>query len=482
MCDHYKKMMDNNVITPASPPTFRGQTTPQQHNYKPDYVQPSPPATNRYQPGTTNVKHPPPTQYQPGSPNQSPPQPMSFNPSSNTPASPPLNQYRSDIPPSTPNRYQPPAVQFPPRPNDNLEPPSPNQPNQNLLPPDSHQPSQSLVPPPPTSKIEPPHSIQYQPKPSGQPFEPGRTTSATPTSNQSNQPPPPKNCKKSQIPTAHYQCEVESPLPPQTPPQQHQFKSPPAQDTPLPGNYPPPTQYTTPSQVSSTPLYPYQSDPYSPELTKCHPSNPQSLTDVQCHPKQPLPSQAPSQPSQNTNQPVPRTPAGASPSSAFMEQSNSAPPQSANCHPSHPQSLSDNKCQTPQPRTPIPSPIIPASSSSNVPKKPVFYETPGHADPSPQVISTDPSFQYLDDCIKKRSSVPYTTWCKNRAIPSSIFIAEKFQLNGVHYWCFNFEPEQTNQKEQVLTIKSKDQYKLFSWVRISLCNKKINVLQYFLFF
>lgn len=105
-------------------------------------------------------------------------------------------------------------------------------------------------------------------------------------------------------------------------------------------------------------------------------------------------------------------------------------------------------------------------NSISQPKRPVFYETPGHADPSPHVLATDPSFKFLNDCLKKRTSVPYTTWCNDRAIPSSIFIAEKFKLNGMDYWCFNFEPDQKSQSgQQVLTIKSNDQYKLFSWVR-----------------
>lgn len=457
ICDHYKKMIDNNVITPYNPPiqkittktpaTFRSQTTLPPNRFQP--IVPVPQSPNRYQPGPAV---PTSNRYQPGSNAPEPVTPNRYQPRPVLPVSPPSNRFQPgpDIPTrTTPNRYQPgpllasptpnlfrpesvvPAsptpnryqphsiipVQVPSRPNDELQPPVPNPPNQNLLPPDSYQPSQSLVPPPPPSssqsnKPAPPGSYpshtpdSYQPRPPNQPFipfEPGKNTQAppsTPFSNQSNEPPLPKKCKPSQIPTKANPCE----LPFQTPLQSIQTTI-------------PPTSYT-----------PVQNSPYSPitfksnlspsNPVKCNPSQPQSSSDNQCQTLSPPPSL--------------QTPYSSNP----IKQSSQIPDQS------HP------------------------SSSINIPKKPIFYETPGHADPSPQVLSTDPSYKYLDDCMKKRTSVPYTSWCKNRAIPSNVFIAEQFQLNGVNYWCFNFEPDLTRKGPEVLTIKSKDQYKLFSWVSV----------------
>lgn len=65
------------------------------------------------------------------------------------------------------------------------------------------------------------------------------------------------------------------------------------------------------------------------------------------------------------------------------------------------------------------------------------------------ILSTDPGYKYLNDCLDKRASKSHTTYCKDYKIPSSAFLIEKFNVGDEDYWCFNFPPlENHNQKRR----------------------------------
>lgn len=96
------------------------------------------------------------------------------------------------------------------------------------------------------------------------------------------------------------------------------------------------------------------------------------------------------------------------------------------------------------------------------------YRQKRATDGIPNIIKTDPSYKYLYDCLKKRFSVEKTSWCKDDDISSRTFIVEKFDLDGINYWCVNFESSSLT-KNKILDLKIivKTPYKLISWV----CNE-----------
>lgn len=73
------------------------------------------------------------------------------------------------------------------------------------------------------------------------------------------------------------------------------------------------------------------------------------------------------------------------------------------------------------------------------------------------ILTQDPAFKYLNDCLDKRTSKKFTTYCEDR-IPSSVFLIEKFNLKGQDYWCFNFPSQnggdsiRSQKKRQVLSM------------------------------
>lgn len=73
-------------------------------------------------------------------------------------------------------------------------------------------------------------------------------------------------------------------------------------------------------------------------------------------------------------------------------------------------------------------------------------------------------YRFLNDCIDRRSTGKFTTWCPHLKIPSSVFMIERFDLNGEDYWCFNFERDKTRRGLKTLLIQFRGISKSYSWV------------------
>lgn len=94
------------------------------------------------------------------------------------------------------------------------------------------------------------------------------------------------------------------------------------------------------------------------------------------------------------------------------------------------------------------------------------------------ILSSDPGFKYLNDCLDKRASKTYTTFCKDYNIPSTAFLIEKFNLQNQDYWCFNFPPfENHNLKRRHALMMSFNGSSIcpISWVNKCFKNYILNI-------
>lgn len=80
---------------------------------------------------------------------------------------------------------------------------------------------------------------------------------------------------------------------------------------------------------------------------------------------------------------------------------------------------------------------------------------------------TGDRYRFLNDCMDRRSTGKFTSWCPNLKIPSSVFMIERFNLNGEDYWCFNFERDKTRRNLNTLLIKFRGVSKSYSWVSLT---------------
>lgn len=81
-----------------------------------------------------------------------------------------------------------------------------------------------------------------------------------------------------------------------------------------------------------------------------------------------------------------------------------------------------------------------------------------------ELYPVNDQYRFINHCRDKSDSIKSTTWCPGMDIPSSMFIVEKFKVQGENYWCLNFEPQSNDPNKRVLDVKLSDGNKELAWV------------------